>query len=69
MTETFLRLPQVELRVGLRRSAIYQAMKENRFPKPVKLGIRAVAWAESEILCWQKEQIANRNSSIQDRKE
>nr|WP_321444588.1 AlpA family phage regulatory protein [uncultured Cohaesibacter sp.] len=50
MTEKFLRLPDVEIRVGLRRSAIYEAIKDNRFPKPVKLGIRAVAWAESEIL-------------------
>ena len=65
MTETFLRLPQVELRVGLRRSAIYQAMKENRFPKPVKLGLRAVAWTLSDISAWQQEQIANRDSSIQ----
>nr|WP_319512885.1 AlpA family transcriptional regulator [uncultured Cohaesibacter sp.] len=68
MTEKFLRLPDVEIRVGLRRSAIYEAMKENRFPKPVKLGIRAVAWAESEILCWQQAQIAKRDETALSRK-
>ena len=62
MSETFLRLPAVETRVGLRRSAIYLAMKEDRFPKPVKLGQRAVAWAESEICVWQEAQIVKRDS-------
>ena len=68
MRETFIRLPELQKRVGLRRTAIYEAMKAGVFPKPVKLGRRAVAWAESEISAWQQEQIANRDSSTQSRK-
>ena len=68
MTEIFLRLPEVETRVGLRRSAIYLAIKENRFPKPVKLGLRAVARTLTDISAWQQEQIAKRDQSAHCRK-
>lgn len=50
--DRLLRLPDVQAITGLRRSAIYQAMKEHRFPQCVKLGPRAAAWPESEIQAW-----------------
>lgn len=53
----FLRLPEVELRVGLRRSAIYQRMSEGRFPKSKSLGARCTVWLESDIVQWMNEQI------------
>lgn len=34
---------------GLARSTVYKFIAEGRFPKPVKLGARMVAWVESEI--------------------
>lgn len=48
----FLRLPEVELRVGLKRSAIYQRMSEGRFPRSRSLGSRCTIWIESEIEQW-----------------
>ena len=57
-----LRLPVVLDRVGLRRSRIYELMDENRFPRPVRLGERAVAWVEEEVLSWTLERIAERDS-------
>ncbi|WP_079420279.1 helix-turn-helix transcriptional regulator [Thiomonas intermedia] len=48
-TERLLRLPDVEAMTGLRRSALYAAMKEGKFPPCVKLGARAAAWPESEV--------------------
>ena len=48
----FLRLPDVEQRVGLKRSAIYQRMSEGRFPRSRSLGARCTVWIESEIENW-----------------
>lgn len=50
--DRLLRLPDVEALCGLRRSAIYAAMKSGRFPPCVKLGARAAAWPESEVQAW-----------------
>lgn len=47
-----LRLPDVCLIVGLTRSGIYRAMHEEQFPRPVRIGARAVAWPFTEILAW-----------------
>ncbi len=48
-----LRLPEVERLTGLRKSAIYYLMAANLFPRPVRLGMRAVAWRQSELHAWQ----------------
>jgi prophage regulatory protein len=37
---------------GLGRSTVYNYIAENQFPKPVSLGLRAVAWVESEVQDW-----------------
>ena len=55
MTETILRRPDVEKCCGLSRSTIYQLMTEGRFPRPVRLGKRAVGWRESDIAKWLGE--------------
>ena len=48
-TTKFLRLPEVLIRTGKSRSTIYQGVTNGTFPRPVKLGPRAVGWLESEI--------------------
>jgi prophage regulatory protein len=60
MTVIFLKRPEIEHRTGLKRSTIYDKMKDGTFPKPVKLGARAVAWLEPEIDAWIKERISQR---------
>lgn len=49
-----IRLPEVMDRVGMKRSAIYQRMKEGRFPRARSLGARCAVWVESEIDDWVK---------------
>jgi prophage regulatory protein len=59
-----LRLPEVQKRVGLRKSAIYSGLKDGSFPKPIKLGTGphcAVGWLEPEINSWLKARIAERD--------
>jgi prophage regulatory protein len=46
---------------GLGRSTVYNYIAENQFPKPVSLGLRAVAWVESEVQDWILERIEARD--------
>lgn len=56
--EEILRRPAVELKTGLKRSAIYEGMQEGWFPRQVKLGPRAVGWRKSDIDKWISERPA-----------
>lgn len=55
--ERLLRLPEVEIRTGLKKSAIYAGMKAGTFPACLKLGARASAWSLSSIDAWIGERI------------
>ncbi|MCL6730235.1 helix-turn-helix transcriptional regulator [Sphingomonas hankyongi] len=52
-----LRLVAVREITGLSRSSIYA---DPGFPKPVKIGPRAVAWVEEEIIGWVGARIQER---------
>ena len=56
----FIRRKAVEELTGLARSTIYQMMHEGRFPRPVRIGGRAVAWLETEINDWVAARVAER---------
>lgn len=67
MPQKLIRLPEVTARTGLRRSAIYARLTRNphrpndydaTFPRPVRVGLRAVAWVESEVDAWIESRIA-----------
>jgi prophage regulatory protein len=55
-----IRLREVELVTGKKRSAIYEGVAKGTFPAPIPLGPRAVGWLEDEIANWQEECIASR---------
>jgi prophage regulatory protein len=44
----------------LAKARLYERIREGRFPRPVKLGKRAVAWVESEVLDWMLERMNER---------
>ena len=50
--DKLIRRPEVEALTGLSRSTIYEWMKRGDFPQPVKLGVRLVAWRQSDLLAW-----------------
>ena len=58
MAISVLRLPAVKARTGLSRSTIYAYMRDGRFPQPVAISERCVAWIESEIDAWIADRIA-----------
>ena len=47
-----IRLPEVLERTGYGKAWIYRLIRESRFPAPVKIGVRAVAFVESEVDEW-----------------
>ncbi|MCU7247269.1 AlpA family transcriptional regulator [Pseudomonas koreensis] len=55
-----LRLPAVQQKTGLKRAFIYQLMQQNKFPKSVQLGSRAVGWDAAEIDQWIEDRIKER---------
>ena len=61
MSETILRLPAVQARLGLGRSTIYAHIDDGLCPKPVKLGARAVGWPSSEISAMTAARIAGQS--------
>ena len=52
-----LRLPQVCERTDLCRSMIYQLEAEQRFPRRIKIGVRAVGWLEEEVQGWLTQRV------------
>ena len=53
MIKRIYRLHDVMNMTGLSRSSIYLRISTNEFPKPVKIGRRAVGWPEDSIIAWQ----------------
>ncbi len=51
-TEYLITRHEVERRVGLTRSSIYDAMRKGEFPLPLKVGAKAVRWKSSDIEAW-----------------
>ena len=48
-TDRLLHRAEVEKRTGLARTTIYRLMRAGKFPTPIKIGLRAVRWPQSEI--------------------
>lgn len=64
MSMKLIRIKGVMDRTGLARSTVYKYISEERFPKPIKLGARAVAWVESEVEAWIQDTIERRDSEL-----
>lgn len=50
-----LKLPAVIRETALSRSSIYAMIQEGRFPAPVRIGTRGVAWRSEEIDDWRQK--------------
>ena len=54
MSVEIIRRKALEARIGLSCSTIYMMMSEGRFPRPLKIGRRAVGWRASDVEEWLK---------------
>ncbi len=62
----FLRLPKVKAVTGLSKSSLYELIRANSFPAPVRLGARTVAWVRSEVTQWAAERISSSRAATPD---
>ena len=51
----FYRRSTLEVMLGISRSTIYRLMKDGDFPRPIRLGHRAVGWKSEDIKDWLKK--------------
>lgn len=53
-----MRREEVERKTGFKRAHIYILMKDGKFPKAKRIGLRAVGWDSLEIEQWITERLA-----------
>ncbi|HEB4094229.1 AlpA family transcriptional regulator [Klebsiella sp. 141196] len=56
-SDRFLRLRQVEDKIGFGKSWIYRQIQLQQFPPSIRLNSRHVAWLESEVDEWIHQRI------------
>ena len=61
--QRFARLPEVESLTSLKKTSLYAMAREGKFPKPVRLGRRAVAWPLGAVQAWIEARIAAAGSA------
>lgn len=59
MNRRLIRIDTLTHMVGLSKSTIYNLIRSNQFPPPIKIGDRAVAWSESEVNDWISNKLAH----------
>lgn len=60
MVEKHYRRKDLETLLGLSRSTLYNMMNDGTFPRPIRLGRKAVAWPHSAIEDWLAAQKQSR---------
>lgn len=53
-----IKMPEVMHRTANGKAWIYRLIAQGRFPQPVKIGSRSIAFVESEIDAWIEQRIA-----------
>jgi prophage regulatory protein len=64
MSQSFIRLSEVQRRTGYSKAWIYRLMSQQRFPAAVKIGSRSIAFVESEIDEWINQRIAESRGGV-----
>lgn len=59
-----IRLPEVLERTGYGKAWIYRLINDGKFPAPVKIGSRAIAFVESEIDSWIQSVIETSRNNV-----
>jgi prophage regulatory protein len=60
--KTLLSFPEVAAITGRSRTSLYYDIKAGRFPRPIKIGLRATRWFEADIEGWLAQRRADRDS-------
>lgn len=57
MSKTLIRMSETMRRTGYGKAWVYKLIAQGKFPKPVKIGSRAIAFVESEVDDWINQRI------------
>ncbi|TYL44052.1 AlpA family transcriptional regulator [Dickeya sp. ws52] len=63
-SKRMLRIPEICHKTGFSKAWIYKLIAQGRFPHPVKIGSRSVAFIESEIDDWINQRIAESRGEV-----
>ncbi len=55
MNKRIYRLAEVTQAFGISRASVYRLMTKNLFPRPIKIGLRAVGWDADDLNVWYSE--------------
>lgn len=64
MSQSLIRLSEVQRRTALGKAWIYRLMSQGKFPSSVKIGSRAIAFVESEIDEWINQRIEESRKGV-----
>ena len=54
--ERWIRLPELSMLIGVRKSTIWKWVKEGKIPQPLKLSARVTVWRLSEVKAFMDDQ-------------
>lgn len=58
MSQSLIRLSEVQRRTGYSKAWIYRLISQQRFPSAIKIGTRSIAFIEAEIDAWIEKRIS-----------
>ena len=64
--QTLIRRHDVERLTGFGKAYLYKQMKAGTFPRPVRIGPKAVRWIEAEVRDWILERISEDREQLVD---
>ena len=56
--EQYLNIQEITASLKVSKSTLWRWIKQGLFPRPVRLGPKAVRWRESDIAAWDRERTA-----------
>ena len=59
-SDVLVTMTELEALTCLSKPTIYQMIREDRFPRQVRLGPNKVAWLRSEVLAWIGQRASER---------
>ena len=63
-SDRLLRLPAVLKLTGMAKATIYRLIADRRFPRPIRITGRAVAWRERDVLEWIRARPSTEEVSV-----
>ncbi|WP_354691786.1 AlpA family transcriptional regulator [Phytobacter sp. RSE-02] len=64
MSQSLIRLSEVLRRAPISKAWLYKLISQGKFPKPIKIGSRAIAFVESEVDDWINQRIEESRKEI-----